>query len=56
MVDLMFPSLDGHDTDFKSQEYSSFGYWRESLIEINAEEIKLFDIESDNKSDKKKTK
>jgi len=56
MVDLMFPSFDGDDTDFKSQEYSSFGYWRESLIEINAEEIKLFDDESDKKSDKKKTK
>jgi len=40
MVDLMFPSFDGDDPDFKSQEYSSFGYWRESLIEIDAEEIK----------------
>ena len=56
MVDLMFPSFDGDDSDFKSQEYSSFGYWRESLIEINAEEIKLFDDESDKKTDKKKTK
>jgi len=56
MVDLMFPSFDGDDPDFKSQEFSSFGYWRESLIEIDAEEIKLFDDESDNKSDKKKTK
>ena len=53
MVDLMFPSL---FPDFKSQEFSSFGYWRESLIEIDAEEIKLFDDESDKKSDKKKTK
>lgn len=56
MVDLMFPSFDGDDSDFKSQEYSSFGYWRESLIEIDVEEIKLFDDESDKKSDKKKTK
>ena len=39
MVDLMFPSL---FPDFKSQEFSSFGYWRESLIEIDGEEIKLF--------------
>ena len=56
MVDLMFPSFDGDDPDFKSQEFSSFGYWRESLIEIDAEEIKLFNDDSDTKSDKKKTK
>ena len=52
----MFPSFDGDDSDFKSQEYSSFGYWRETLIEIDAEEIKLFDVEPEKKSDKKKTK
>ena len=56
MVDLMFPSFDGDDPDFKSQEYSSFGYWRESLIEIDAEEIKLYNDEQDKNSDKKKSK
>ena len=53
MVDLMFPSFDGDDPDFKSQEYSSFGYWRESLIEIDTEEIKLYNDEPDKNSDKK---
>lgn len=55
MVDLMFPPYgkDGFDPEFKSQEYSSFGFWRDSLIEIDPEEMKVF-VEEKVESDKKK--
>lgn len=51
----MFPPYgkDGFDPEFKSQEYSSFGFWRDSLIEIDPEEMKVF-VEEKVESDKKK--
>ena len=56
MVDLMFPSYEGFDPDFKNMEYSSFGFWRDSIGEVDPEDVKQFVEASDKKSDKKKSK
>jgi len=42
MVDFMFPPLDNFDPDFKIQEFSSFGFWRDSPIEIDVNQIQAF--------------
>ena len=44
MVDLVFPPVgkDGFDPEFKIQEFSSFGFWRESFQEIHPESLDAF--------------
>jgi len=44
MVDLVFPPVgkDGFDPEFKIQEFSSFGFWREGFLEIDPEELEGF--------------
>jgi len=44
MVDLVFPPVgkDGFDPEFKIQEFSSFGFWRESFQEIHPEALDAF--------------
>jgi len=44
MVDLVFPPVgkDGFDPEFKIQEFSSFGFWREGFQEIDPESLDLF--------------
>jgi len=41
MVDLVFPPVgkDGFDPEFKIQEFSSFGFWREAFPEIDQESL-----------------
>jgi len=58
MVDLMFPPYgkDGFDPDFKTQEYSSFGFWRDldfAVVDVDPDEIQFF-AEEKPESDKKK--
>eukprot|EP00091_Calanus_sinicus_P022401 TRINITY_DN7086_c0_g1_i1.p1 TRINITY_DN7086_c0_g1~~TRINITY_DN7086_c0_g1_i1.p1 ORF type:complete len:259 (-),score=102.71 TRINITY_DN7086_c0_g1_i1:238-1014(-) len=44
MVDLVFPPVgkDGFDPEFKIQEFSSFGFWREGFQEIDSEFLDMF--------------
>jgi len=42
MLDFMFPSLGvekGFDPEFAIQEFASFGYWRDDLINVSATDI-----------------
>ena len=41
MVDLVFPPMgkDGFDPEFKIQEFSSFGFWRETFQEMDPESL-----------------
>jgi len=41
MVDLVFPPMgkDGFDPEFKIQEFSSFGFWRENFQEIDPQSL-----------------
>ena len=57
MVDLMFPPYgkDGFDPEFKSQEYSSFGFWRDTVIDLDPEDFLGF-VDEKQESDKKKGK
>ena len=43
MVDLVFPPMgkDGFDPEFKIQEFSSFGFWRENFQEIDPQSLEL---------------
>ena len=44
MVDLVFPPVgkDGFDPEFRIQEFSSFGFWREGFQEIDPESLDVF--------------
>jgi len=43
MVDQVFPPIgkDGFDPDFRIQEFSSFGFWKEAVAEVDLEELAL---------------
>merc|ERR1719357_1845813 len=56
MVDQVFPPIgkDGFDPDFRIQEFSTFGFWKEGLPEIDLED--LADIIPQNQEDAKDLK
>jgi len=43
MVDQVFPPIgkDGFDPDFRIQEFSTFGFWKEAVAEVDLEELAL---------------
>ena len=49
MVDLVFPPIgkDGFDPEFKIMDYSSFGYWRENIEEVDSDSVTKFLAEDD---------
>jgi len=45
MLDFMFPALgikDGFDPEFPIEEFSSLGFWRHSLDELDPTEVDNF--------------
>ena len=58
IVDHVFPPTgkDGFDPDFEIQEFSSFGFWREDIGDLDQEELKSFAEESESVEASKKKK
>ena len=56
MVDLMFPPYgkDGFDPDFKINEFSSFGFWRDTMVELDPNVMKDFEEVKEEVDTKKK--
>lgn len=58
IVDHVFPPTgkDGFDPDFEIQEFSSFGFWREDIADVDPGELKEFVEENEKVEATKKKK
>ena len=58
IVDHVFPPTgkDGFDPDFEIQEFSSFGFWREDIADVDPGELKVFVEENEKVEATKKKK